>query len=169
VIETTRRWSDTRSLPGARSYPVQLLTALYWMAAAIHVEASAGHFSEWWLFGIFFAGLAAWQAAWGVLVYRDPSERALLIGAGVSLAVTVLWLVTRTVGIPIGPEQWCPEPAGALDIAATVDEQAIVLLSLGFVSTAWRTRVASPVVEWVLLAVLVASGVALMGGAHHVH
>jgi hypothetical protein len=161
------RWIDTSEPPAARSYPVQLLTALYWTAAAIHVVASAGHFSEWWLYGVFFAGLATWQAAWGVLVYRDPTERAIVTGAGVNVGVVLLWLVTRTVGLPFGPDQFSPEKVGVLDIAATVDELSIACLGLALVHAAWRRRLAPKPVEWLLLALLVASGVALMAGGHH--
>ena len=162
------RWMDTSELPRARSYPLPLLTALYWTAAAIHVVASASHFSEWWLFGIFFAVLAAWQASWGVLLYREPSERALITGAGVNTGVALLWLVTRTVGLPLGPEVWSPERIGVLDVAATVDELSIACLSLALISTAWRRRLGAKPVEWLVLALLIASGVALMaGGPHH--
>ena len=163
------RWMDTRELPPARSYPLQLLTGLYWMAAAIHVVASASHFSEWWLFGIFFAVLAAWQATWGILLYREPSERALVTGAGVNTGVALLWLVTRTVGLPLGPETWSPERIGVLDVAATVDELSIAALGLALVSVAWRRRLGAKPVEWLLLALLIASGVALMAGGHHHH
>jgi hypothetical protein len=161
------RWIDTTELPRARSYPLQLLTALYWMAAAIHVVASAGHFGEWWLFGLFFAGLATWQAVWGVLLYREPSEAALITGAGVNVGVALLWLGTRTVGLPIGPDRWTPESIGALDIAATVDELSIAALGLALASAAWRRRIGAKPVEWVVLALLIASGVALMAGGHH--
>lgn len=163
------RWMDTTELPRARSYPLQLLTALFWMAAAIHVVASASHFGEWWLFGIFFAVLAAWQASWGILLYRDPSERALITGAGVNTGVALLWLVTRTVGLPLGPEIWTPEKIGVLDVAATVDELSIAALGLALVSAAWRRRLGAKPVEWLLLALLIASGVALMAGGHHHH
>src|SRR5436190_20568406 len=162
-----QRWSDTTELPRARSYPLQLLTGLYWMAAAIHVVASADHFGEWWLFGLFFAVLAGWQASWGILLFREPSERALITGAGVNTGVALLWLMTRTIGLPLGPETWSPERIGVLDVAATVDELSIAGLGLALVSVAWRTRIAAKPFEWVLLALLIASGVALMAGGHH--
>lgn len=150
----------------ARSYPLLLLTALYLMAAAIHVVASAGHFGEWWLFGLFFACIATWQAAWGVLLYRDPSESALITGAGVNTGVALLWLVTRTIGLPFGPDAWSTERVGPLDVAATVDELSIAALGLALVSAAWRRRLGAKPVEWLVLAVLIASGVALMAGGH---
>jgi hypothetical protein len=162
-------WMEVEELPRARSYPLQLLTALFWMAAAIHVVASAEHFGEWWLFGLFFAVLAGWQAAWGILLYREPSEGALLTGAGVNAGVAVLWLITRTVGLPLGPEQWSPERIGVLDVAATLDELTIAGLGLALVSAAWRRRIGAKPFEWVLLALLIASGVALMAGGHHHH
>jgi len=163
------RWIDASELPQARSYPLQLLTALFWMAAAIHVVASAGHFREWWLYGVFFACLAAWQATWGVLLYRRPSENAILTGAGVNVGIALLWLLTRTTGLPFGPDRWSPESVGVLDIAATLDELLIAGLGLALLSAAWRRRVGTRPFEWLLLALLVASGVALMAGGHHHH
>ena len=104
-----------------------------------------------------------------MLVYRDPTEGAFVVGAGTNVGVALLWLVTRTIGLPFGPDQWSPEKVGVLDIAATVDELSIACLSLALVSAAWRRRLAPRPVEWLLLALLIASGVALMAGGHHAH
>jgi hypothetical protein len=161
------RWIDATALPQARSYPLQLLTALFWTTAAIHVVASTGHFSEWWLYGAFFACLAAWQAVWGVLIYRQPSENAILTGAGVNVGVALLWLVTRTTGLPFGPDRWSPENVGVLDVAATLDELLIAGLGLALLSATWRRRLGTRPFEWLLLVLLIASGVALMAGGHH--
>ena len=76
----------------------------------------------------FFVLLAAAQFLWGVAVYRSPSRWLLSVGAIISLAVAVLWIVSRTSGLPIGPEPWTPEAVGAVDSIATANEVVLALL-----------------------------------------
>src|SRR6266513_632927 len=99
-----------------------LTTALAYAAGLIHTIAAVEHVSEFWLFGGFFAGLAAAQFAWGTLAFARPAPRTLIFGAYLASGTVILWLCTRTVGLPIGPTPWQPESAGALDVAATADE-----------------------------------------------
>jgi hypothetical protein len=100
-------------------------------AGMIHAVAAVGHVSEYWLFGAFFAVLAVAQVAWGALVYRGAGRRLLAAGAWGSGAVALLWLVSRTTGLPIGPHAGSPEAAGPLDVIATLDEQVTVAIVLG--------------------------------------
>ena len=100
-------------------------------AGLIHAVAAVTHSGEYWLFGSFFAVLAVAQVVWGALVYRGASRSLLVAGAWASASVALLWLVTRTVGLPIGPHAGRPEAVGPLDILATLDELAIVVLVLG--------------------------------------
>ena len=67
------------------------------------------------------------------MVYRGATRSLLIAGAWGSAGVALLWLVTRTVGLPIGPHAGRPEAVGPLDTLATLDEQAIVLLVLALV------------------------------------
>jgi hypothetical protein len=98
-------------------------------AGLIHAIAAVGH-TDYWPFAAFFALLAVAQLVWGVLIYRRAARRVLLVGAWGNAAVALLWLLTRTVGLPIGPHAGGPESVGALDVLATLDEQAIVVLLL---------------------------------------
>ena len=102
-------------------------------AGLIHAVAAVTHFGEYWLFGSFFAVLAVAQVAWGALVYRGAERSLLVVGAWASAGVALLWLVTRTVGLPIGPHAGHPQTVGPLDALATLDELAIVLLVLALV------------------------------------
>jgi diguanylate cyclase (GGDEF)-like protein len=53
---------------------------------------------------------------------RRPSTKLLQrVGLG-SVAVVGLWLLSRTSGLPVGPEHWRPETFGHLDILASVAE-----------------------------------------------
>ena len=97
-------------------------------AGLIHAVAAVSHFGEYWVFGAFFAVLAAAQVGWGACVYRGAG-RALLVAGGIGCAaVALLWLVSRTAGLPIGPHAGTPEAVGPLDVLATLDEQAIVAI-----------------------------------------
>ena len=97
-------------------------------AGLIHAVAAVGHASEYWGHAAFFALLAVAQVAWGVIVYRGAGRRLLATGAAGSAAVALLWLVSRTAGLPLGPDAGAPEAVGPLDALATLDELATVLI-----------------------------------------
>jgi hypothetical protein len=97
-------------------------------AGLIHVVAAAQHLEEYALYAVFFAALALAQFAWAVGVYRSSHPRLIMIGAAGSVLVVLLWLASRTVGIPIGPSPWRPEPVGAIDTIASSDELVLALL-----------------------------------------
>ena len=102
------------------------LAALSIAAAAIHFAVMGEHFAEYVAFGVFFSVIAWLQALWAVGVIVLPSQR-LLLGAIVGNALVVLvWLTSRTTGIPIGPEAGAVEPAAFVDVLATILEVAIV-------------------------------------------
>lgn len=96
-------------------------------AGMIHAVAAVGH-AEHLLFAAFFAVLAVAQCAWGALVYRGADRRLLVAGAWGSAGVALLWLITRTVGLPFGPHAGSPEAVGPLDVLATIDEQVVVAI-----------------------------------------
>ena len=124
--------SDSGSSRGAvvATLPDWLFTAcgLSWGAALIHISAAIGHVHESGLYVLFFALLAPTQLAWGFLVCRRSTRELLLAGAALSLLVAAVWLMSRTTGLPVGPEPWRPEAVGAVDAIATADELALTLL-----------------------------------------
>jgi hypothetical protein len=144
-----------------------LTAALAFIAGAIHAVASSQHFSEYWLFGVFFCVLAVAQLGWGVWVYSKPTRQALLAGVVLNAPVVVIWLVSRTAGVPIGPDAWNPEAVGAIDAAATLDECLIVMLVCLLVTGAAHNHLSRTLLRPFLYLVLVASGVALLMGGHH--
>ncbi len=88
-------------------------------AAAIHFAVTQQHFEEWWGFGIFFF-VAGWvQLLWAAVAVRVSSRRLLLIGFVGNLGVVVLWVLSRTVGLPFGPEPGEVESVGLSDLVAT--------------------------------------------------
>ncbi len=98
------------------------------LMAAMHLWAVPDHLEEWWGYGAFFLVLAVAQGlyALGLLRWR-PSRPYFLLGVAGNLAVAILWLVTRTTGIPLlGPHAGEVERVGVLDLACTVAEVGIV-------------------------------------------
>ncbi len=125
------------------------------------------HFREYFLFGLFFAIVTPLQIAWAVLIVRRPDNRRLLIAGGaVNLAIALIWLVSRTVGLPFGPEALQAEGIGPKDLLATWDELMIgvivallVLRSVPRPGPRWL-----PVLAWVLAAVSIVGALIAKGG-----
>lgn len=88
-------------------------------ATAIHAAQAPSHFAEWWAAGVTFAGLAAAQALLGAAAAVWADRRVWQAAQAVSLATIGLWVVARTVGLPVGPQAGQPEPVGRADLAAT--------------------------------------------------
>jgi hypothetical protein len=103
-----------------------LLAALSMAAAAIHFAVMGEHFAEYVAFGVFFSVVAWSQALWAVGVIVLPSRRLLLVGLIGNAVVILVWLISRTIGVPIGPEAGAPEPAAFIDVLSTILEVAIV-------------------------------------------
>jgi hypothetical protein len=151
----------------AATEAILLAVALAFLAAAIHAVAGAEHFSEFWLFGVFFCALAIAQLAWGVWCFARPTPASLVAGVALNASVIAVWLVSRTVGVPLGPGAWKPEQVGALDIAATLDECLIVGLLYLLTRGSVRLEVLRVVVRPLAYVVLIGSGVVLVMGGHH--
>lgn len=120
--------TDADDRPFAAHRLVGVAAGLSIAASMIHASVIVPHFREYWLFGLFFVVSAIFQLVWGLVIWNRREDRRLLAwGAAVNLAIVVLWIATRTVGLPIGPEPGEVEAAGLHDLLATADELAIVL------------------------------------------
>lgn len=55
---------------------------------------------------------------------RSPPDQvhAYLAAVAGNLAIVVLWAVSRTSGLPAGPEQWEPEAVHGVDLLASAEE-----------------------------------------------
>ena len=135
--------AESPAAQGAYADALLHLAALSIVAGAIHAVVAPPHFVEAWAYGTFFAVLAAFQLAWAVWIYARPSTPGFRIGAGVNAAVIGVWIVSRTTGMPFGPEPWQAESVGALDLAATAGEALIAVLCGAFLAGGNR-RVRAP-------------------------
>lgn len=121
AVTTRRTRSPTEEL-------ALVAAVLVFASSFIHSNMIADHFEEYWESGVFFAAITCLQAVWTVLIFGKPGNRRILAaGAAGTAAIVVVWLISRTVGVPFGPEPWVPEPVGAADVISTLDE----LIALG--------------------------------------
>ena len=161
---------------GWRVAPVHAALAVTSLAAAgIHFAVMGEHFEEYFLFGLFFSLLGWFQGLWALGIVVSPSRRMLVAGLGVNALVVVIWVVSRTSGLPFGPEPGAPEPVAFLDVLSTLLELVIVvtttaLLRRGRTSTDRKTpEVGWNVVTALVLVLMLVSTLAVASAGEHGH
>ncbi|MDT7537385.1 MAG: hypothetical protein QOI82_970 [Actinomycetota bacterium] len=130
-------------------------------AGAIHLAFAPEHLDEYLPLGIGFVAAGLLQLAWAVaLVVRD-SARWLFIGGVLSLAFVAVWLMSRTVGLPLGPEAFKAEPFGVADLLCCALELPVGLAAIALARRpmALRQRLG---LRW---AATVAASLVLVGSA----
>ncbi len=146
-----------------------LIGALAGSAGLIHGLAAATHLAQSGQHAAFFAVLAVAQCGWAAAILQAPSRRLLLVGAGVSLAVVLLWTVSRTSGLPLGLGPQGPEPVGLIDTLASADELVLVALvafRLSHRALGARALIAGRALDGMALWLALASTLALLGPTH---
>jgi hypothetical protein len=151
-------WSDTT---------LRVAAALSLLAAIIHLWVIPEHFEEWWGYGTFFVVVALAQGLYALCLLRRPGRPLLLFGVAGNMTIVILWLVTRTSGIPLlGPHAGDVEEVGALDLFCTLAEVCVVFglgaLAMKDLVTESRIQVAvvlavSALLFWHLLHLLAGS------------
>ncbi len=100
---------------GRSNTTVYAVAVLSLLAAAIHLWAAPEHFEEWWGYGVFFLAAAGAQGMYALVLLRWSGRSLFILGIAGNLSIVILWLVTRTSGIPLfgphageveGPESW---------------------------------------------------------------
>lgn len=109
---------------------VRLAAHLSVVAGLIHGLVAPAHVEIAVLYGVFFMGTAFAQVAWAMAVVAKPRVSLIYLGVVANVLIVGLWLVTRTVGIPLGPEAGQVEAVGVLDVIAALLEVGIVLSSV---------------------------------------
>jgi hypothetical protein len=141
-------------------------------AAAVHAAVIPEHLGEWPAAGWFFVLLTLAEVAAAVLV-ATRRRWALPMALAVSAGPLLLWLWSRTLGMPFGPERWVPEAVGLADLAACALELTTLVLAVALMPARYsRKRSPSPAAyRMALVAVLTVttigfgSGAALFGDA----
>jgi hypothetical protein len=143
-------------------------------AGAIHLAVAPEHLTEFPLLGVGFVLTAAAQFLWAGLVLRRDSARLLRIGALGSLLFVGVYAVSRTVGLPLGPEAFEAEPFGTADLVCCGLELAVAAGALGL-ATSTRTLYsplrarAATVLAALLVTVGASTAVALAAPGEHGH
>ena len=104
------------------------VAALSFGAAAIHFSVVREHWQGWPLAGAFFVVIGVLQIAWGWAVLHRPAWLVLALGAVAQLQIVVVWILSRTSGLPFGPQAHVPEPVGLADVVSSVLE---ILAAIG--------------------------------------
>jgi hypothetical protein len=176
------------------------LAALSAGAAAIHFAVTFEHFSEYSLYGAFFLVLAWAQLVWPVVLIALPfltwaPARArparfpagwsrsgltplaarrvavwLWLGIAGNAGVLVIYLSSRSVGLPLGPDTKTTEAWGGLDLVCSIEEillvviAAAILLRPGLLARPVRFRSQARTLASVLAApvVVIAASTAVM-------
>ena len=140
------RWQH-KSAASAVEELVILAAVLVLASSLIHAAMIAVHFEEYWLFGICFAIAAVLQALWTAQIYSDRLNRPLLVAGIVgNVALIAVWALSRTIGMPLGPDAWTPEAVSAVDILSTLDELfAVILVAIALRCTRTRRAPISPI------------------------
>ena len=138
-------------------------------AGAIHLALGPEHLSEWALLGAGFYVSGTLQLLWAALLVRR--ERLLTVGALASLLFVGVWLVSRTTGLPFGPERWQAEAVGRADLVCVgleswVAAGALVLARRPGLGRSGRRRSAGALVAAAALVVLASTGAAVASPAH---
>ena len=128
--------TEVRTRPATiRPFLLGALAALSAGAAAIHFAVVFSHFSEDTLYGVFFLVLSWAQLIWpAVLVWR-PSRPWLWAGIVGNAFVLAIYVASRTVGLPFGPDLHNAESVGALDVMSCAFEAALIA---GCAALLWR-------------------------------
>ncbi|HLF16591.1 MAG TPA: hypothetical protein VI796_04070 [Candidatus Thermoplasmatota archaeon] len=131
-------------------------------AAGAHGLVTGEHFDEWWGYGVFFIVAAFAQTALGILLlamgpptgsvpaayseadWRRLQSRVYVAGIVGNGAVIALYVVTRTVGIPLfGPEAGEVEDIGTVDLVSKVME-VLAIVAMGWLWVSMRGGTVEP-------------------------
>ncbi|MGH2369788.1 MAG: hypothetical protein ACRDI2_16530 [Chloroflexota bacterium] len=97
-------------------------------AGVIHLAQTGPHLEESWAFAAFFLVLGVVQVVAAVLLLRTWPPFWFWFGIVGSAAVIAVWVVSRTSGLPFGPEPGEPEELGTADAAASLIEAITVIV-----------------------------------------
>jgi hypothetical protein len=126
-------------------------------AAVIHFGATHEHLREYPPAACFMVASGVAQLAWALIALRRPSRPVLALGIAGNAGIVVLWVVSRTSGLPFGAMRFMPEPIGGTDLVATVLE---ILVLVACVQLARGRIWPGPVLMRVALATVVITPIA---------
>jgi hypothetical protein len=140
-----------------------VVAAFSFTTAAVHFGYTPAHLSEDWAHGLFFLMIGWVAVVFGILVLVRPRRWVWAGGLLLNLGIFVTWAVSRTSGLPFGPEALRYEEVGSPDLFCAVLEAAIVVIAV--VQLAWGPALERRTLErelfWGLAALPIAAVVIL--------
>ena len=155
---------STRVMPSLRRLTA---VACLFGAEVIHVLVINDHMTEWLPAGLFFLLLALLEGVLAVALITMPTRGIERFTIAVSLATVALWVVSRTVGLPVGPMAGEIEPVGVADLVSSALELATVAALLS--RTDRHTPKPSSAASWYgrgILVICVVAAVTWFGGSN---
>jgi hypothetical protein len=137
------RWcrGDLSAALVARVAAVAALTG----SAAVHASVIGEHLDEWFVAGSFFVVVTLTELCLALAVVVAWSQRTAIAVVVTSVGTVGVWLVSRTVGLPVGPaEMRAAEAVGAPDLACCVLEVAAAALVAPWAVRHWSRRRPAP-------------------------
>jgi hypothetical protein len=149
VTDRSSPSSTTRATPSAvrASAACQFIALASLCAALVHVAVMPDHFEESVWYGLFFLLASLGQLAFAVSAVVRPTRHLVLAGVVGCAVIIGLWLVSRLVGVPVGPDNGGTEEFGVLDILATSFEVVVVSCGL-LILRSWNLRPAWRWSQW---------------------
>jgi hypothetical protein len=105
------------------------------VSGSAHGLVTQQHFQEWWGYGVFFLATAICLVGFGLALITDAIDPRYMpgdvrrlrrimyaLGAVGNASILGLYLLTRTVGIPLGPGSGSIESVGVVDVVAKTAE-----------------------------------------------
>src|SRR5215472_3112623 len=117
-----------------RPYLLGGMAALSVGAATIHFAVMFEHFAEYTLYGVFFLVISWAQMIWPAVLIWRPSRPWLWLGIAGNAIVIAVYVASRTVGLPFGPDLHHAETVGALDVVSCVLELALIVGCAGLLA-----------------------------------
>ena len=111
-----RWWKVVRSDRRADLVAVMAVSML--CAAPIHLAVVPEHLAEWPLAAVFFLLLSLAELGAGALVLVRRSRLVVVAAGLLAVLPLALWTLSRTRGLPFGPEPGAAEAVGFADVAA---------------------------------------------------
>lgn len=107
-----------------------LLAAAAFGAGVIHLAFAPEHLEEYLPLGIGFILSGVLQILWGLVLSVRESRRLLIAGGAFSLLFLGVYVMSRTVGLPLGPGAFQPEALGRADLLCCALEVPVAFASL---------------------------------------
>lgn len=161
--------SPTTDTTKSRAHDLRLLLVTGLAATAtLHAAVIRGHLTHWQSAGLSFALLTLAELAVAALLLTRRHRTSLHAAAAVTAAPLAVWLLTRTIGLPIGPVAGTRVGTGLPEDMAVILEVATLLAALALLHpTSWLRQPRTPTHyrALALVAVIAITAIGLAGAA----